>query len=49
MFLPPAVMRMSFLRSTIVSAPSGPSVPMSPVCSQPSVSIAAYVDTGWWR
>src|SRR3989304_5695365 len=35
MFMPPAVTIRSFLRSVMVTKPSGSSVPMSPVWNQP--------------
>ena len=47
MFLPPAVIMMSFLRSTMRSSrPAGPSTqtPTSPLCSQPSASIVSRGD-----
>ena len=40
MFLPPAVMMMSFLRPVILMKPSGSTSPRSPVCSQPSTSVS---------
>ena len=40
MFLPAEVMISSFLRSTIAKKPSSSSVPMSPVCTQPSASMS---------
>ena len=46
MFLPAALMISSFLRSTIVTKPSASIVAMSPVCSQPSASIASAVWPG---
>ncbi len=41
MFLPPALMMISFLRSTMRRKPSSSSSPMSPVWSQPSPSIVS--------
>ena len=49
MFLPAALMMISFLRSMIVRKPSSSIVPMSPVCSHPSASIASAVFSGWLR
>ena len=43
MFLPPAVMMMSFIRSVIARKPSASSVPTSPVCSQPSTMVSAVL------
>ena len=40
MFLPPAVMMMSFLRPVILRKPSGSISPMSPVWSQPSTIVS---------
>ena len=40
MFLPPAVMMMSSLRPVIFRYPSASISPMSPVCSQPSISVS---------
>ena len=41
MFLPPAVMMMSFLRPVILMKPSSESIsPMSPVWSQPSTIVS---------
>jgi hypothetical protein len=42
MFLPPAVMMMSFLRPVMWTTPSSSIRPMSPVCSQLS-TIVSYV------
>ena len=47
MFLPPAVMMRSFLRSVIVRKPLSSSSPTSPVCSQPSASNVAAVAAGF--
>ena len=52
-----ANLKMCFFLSTILRAPFEPQMPMSPVCSQPSESIASAVLTGsfrypkkkWWR
>ena len=41
MFLPPAVMMMSFLRPVILMKPSESISPRSPVCSQPSTIVSA--------
>ena len=41
MFLPPAVMMMSFLRPVIERKPSASISPRSPECSQPSTSVSA--------
>jgi hypothetical protein len=41
MFLPPEVMISSFLRSMIATNPSSSITPMSPECSQPSISVSA--------
>ena len=41
MFLPPAVMMMSFLRPVILMKPSSSNSPMSPVWSQPSTIVSA--------
>jgi len=41
MFLPPAVMMMSFIRSVMVTNPSSSMEPTSPVCSQPSTMVSA--------
>ena len=41
MFLPPAVMMMSFLRPVILMKPSGSTSPMSPVWSQPLTIVSA--------
>ena len=41
MFLPPLVMMIAFLRSTIISSPFGASATTSPVCSQPSCTVSA--------
>jgi len=49
MFLPAALMMISFLRSTIFRNPSSSSSPMSPVCSQPSASIVSAVCSGLLR
>ena len=49
MFLPAALMISSFLRSTIVTKPSASISATSPVCSQPSASIASAVFSGSWR
>ena len=46
MFFPPAVTRMSFLRSVIVTNPSSSIVAMSPVRSQPSSSSTSAVASG---
>ena len=46
MFLPPAVMIRSFLRSVICRKPSASISPMSPVWNQPSGSIASAVASG---
>jgi hypothetical protein len=40
MFLPPAVMMMSLIRSTILRCVPSTHSPTSPVCSQPSASTA---------
>ena len=48
MFLPAAVMKMSFLRPVMRSSPSLSSSPMSPVCSQPSRSVS-LVASGWFQ
>jgi hypothetical protein len=45
-FLPPAVTRMSFLRSTIWRKPSSVQRPTSPVLNQPSGVNAAAVASG---
>ena len=45
-FLPPAVTRMSFLRSVIVRKPSASISPMSPVLSQPSGASTSAVASG---
>ena len=49
MFLPPALMISSFLRSMIVTYPSSSTLTTSPVCSQPSASIASAVFSGSLR
>jgi len=49
MFLPAALMISSFLRPVIVTYPSWSMAAMSPVCSQPSESIASAVRTGSLR
>ena len=49
MFLPAALMMISFLRSTILRKPSSSNSPMSPVWSQPSSSTASRVLSGWLR
>ena len=49
MFLPAALMMISFLRSTIRRNPSSSIDPMSPVWSQPSASIASAVLSGAFR
>jgi len=41
MFLPPAVMMMSFLRPVILRKPSESNSPMSPVWSHPSTIVSA--------
>jgi hypothetical protein len=46
MFLPEALMMISFLRSTTLRYPSSSTVTISPVCSQPSASIASPVLSG---
>src|SRR5436305_1184726 len=47
MFLPPAVTRMSFLRSVMVTKPSASTWPTSPVWNQPSGSRDSAVAGGW--
>ena len=49
MFLPPAVMMMSLIRSVILTCVSPTHSPTSPVCSQPSASIAAAVASGLFQ
>ena len=49
MFLPAALMMISFLRSTILTKPSSSICAMSPVCSQPSESMASAVFSGSLR
>ena len=46
MFLPPAVMMMSFARSVIFTWEPSTHSPTSPVCSQPSGSLAFAVASG---
>ena len=46
MFLPPAVIMMSFMRSVIRRKPFSSSTPTSPVCSQPSESMVSAVASG---
>ena len=46
MFLPAEVMISSFLRSTMRNWPSGSSTAMSPLCTQPSLSIVSAVLAG---
>ena len=46
MFLPAEVMMSSFLRPVTRRQPSASSCPRSPVCSQPSASIASAVASG---
>ena len=45
-FFPASLTSNSFLRSTIVTKPCESMVPMSPVCNQPSASIASVVFSG---
>ncbi len=46
MFLPPAVMMMSFIRSVILMCVPSAHSPTSPVCSQPSSSSTSAVARG---
>ena len=48
MFLPPAVMMMSFLRPVILMKPSESISPMSPVCSQPSTIVSRVASSFLW-
>ena len=45
-FFPDSLTNNSFLRSTIVTKPCESTVPMSPLCNQPSASIALAVFSG---
>ncbi len=49
MFLPPAVMMMSLMRSTIFRCVPSTHSPTSPVCSQPSASIVSAVLSGLFQ
>ena len=46
MFLPPEVMMMSLSRSLMRRYPSASISPQSPVCNQPSASMASAVFSG---
>jgi hypothetical protein len=49
MFLPPAVMMMSLIRSTILRWVPSTHSPTSPVCSQPSASTVSAVASGLFQ